>query len=616
MDSRILAILTKLYRSKVIFVIRVKAGAAHMMDEQQRRLVEEVLFSDVKKAGFGKRLYFGAFDPNLIFPFPTISPEERPLLSAYLEKVRAFIDKEIDPDWIDRHAEIPPSVINGLGKLGVLGMSVPKEFGGLGMSQLAYCQVVEAISSRCASTALLINAHQSIGLRALLLFGTKAQQETWLEPLAKGEKIAAFSLTEVNAGSDASGIESRAIYDPIKNVYRINGNKQWTTSGSIAKVLTVMAKTAVETPQGLQDKVTAFLVTPNMPGFKVVEPGLEKVGMRGTRTANLQFTDMEVPAENVLGPIGGGLKVCLTVLDFGRTTFGAMCTGAAKFLLEKSIAHAKSRYQFKRPLAAFGLVKKKLATMAALTYAMESATMLTAGLIDRGSEDIMLESAMLKVFASESEWSILYDAMQIFGGRSFFTSYPLERMMRDARLNMIGEGSNEVMRAFIGAVGMRDVGLELKTFADALKQPLEEKKLLSKMVPQLFSRLSAPRIPIQSSELNQESRDLSNAIRRFGWAVGRLLAYYREDIVEKQFELERIAESAIAIFVMTSVLSRLDTKIILKDPDLLSPNELETGKLYCTIALENIDRNLSALFSPHDKAFEQLSDNLTGIKTS
>lgn len=583
------------------------------MDEQQRRLVEELLFSDKKAHSFAKRLYFGAFDSHLVFPFPTVSPNEQPLLDNYFAKVKTFIEKEIDPDKIDRDSDIPKTVLKGLGKLGVLGMSVPKEFGGMGMSQLAYCQVVEAIAGRCASTALLINAHQSIGLRALLLFGKPEQQKKWLHDLATGEKIAAFSLTEPNAGSDASAVETRAVFDPIKKVYRLNGKKQWTTNGSIAGILTVMAKTAVETPQGLQDKVTAFLVTPDMRGFKVTASSLEKVGMRGTHTSNLEFTDMEVPAENVLGPLGGGLKVCLTVLDFGRTTFGAMCTGAAKFLLEKSITHSKNRFQFKRPLASFGLVKKKLASMAAYTYAMESTTLLTAGLIDRGAEDIMLESALLKVFASEALWTILYDAMQIYGGRSFFTEYPFERMMRDARLNMVGEGSNEVLRAFIGAVGMRDVGLELKAYVDGFKNPYAERKMLGRLLPQLASRLMAPQIPIKSKELRDESSLLGQAIRRFGWSVARLLAYYREGIVERQLELERIANSAIALYAVTAVLSRLETKLSGKVPAAPSPQELATGKLYCQIAFKTIDDNLRDLFSSIDQDYEHLAEQLTGL---
>lgn len=583
------------------------------MDDQQKRLAEELLFSEKKALSFAKHLYFGKFYSQAVSPFPVQSEEDQKAFDDLYAKVKIFVEQQIDPEWIDRHANIPTSVIAGLSHLGILGMSVPTEYGGLGMSQQAYCKVVELIAGKCASTALLINAHQSIGLRALLLFGTDSQKETWLKPLAQGKKIAAFSLTEANAGSDASGVETRAVYDATKKIYRLNGRKQWTTSGSLADVLTVMARTEVDTPQGKQDKITAFLVTPDMPGFKILAPSLEKVGMCGTKTANLEFTDMEVPADNVLGPIGSGLKVCLTVLDYGRTTFGAMCTGAAKFLVDSSIQHAKNRYQFKRPIGSFGLVKKKISRMAALAYAMEASTLLTAGMIDHGTEDIMLESAILKVFASEALWLILYDSMQIQGGRSFFKDQPFERMMRDARLNMIGEGSNEVLKAFIGAVGMRDVGMQLKSFLDALKHPINHFDILKLILPNLFGRCFSPHIHFKSNQLNCEAKQLAKGIHHFGIAIIRLLKRYRENIVEKQLDLERIADSAIAIFTATAVLSKLDSVLSGLIPQ-TSNEELSIGKLYCRMAFSTIKKNLDNLFCTEDTHIEALSDHLTGIK--
>lgn len=586
------------------------------MDEQQKRMAEELLSSDKEKSGFGLDLYFGKFDSSKIFPYPSVPVEERQQLQGFLAQVQHFADTMIDPVWIDRHAEIPPTVLSGLAQLGVLGMTVPKENGGLGMSQYAYCKATEIISGRCASTALFINAHQSIGLKALLLFGTKEQKQQWLTPLARGEKLAAFSLTEPNAGSDAAGIETKAIFDPSKNVYRINGRKQWTTNGSLAHVLTVMAKTEIDTSKGKQEKVTAFLVTPDMPGFKVTAPALDKVGMRGSKTANLEFIDMEVPAENILGPVGGGLKVCLTVLDYGRTTFGAACTGAAKFCFEHAIKHAKSRYQFNRPLASFGLVKKKLAQMAALIYAMEATTYQTAGFIDTGDQDIMLESAILKVFASESLWTILYDTMQIYGGRSFFTDHPFERMMRDARLNMIGEGSNEVMRAFISVVGMRDVGLELKGFVDSLKHPIKRRKGLWRFLKQYLMRLRLPKIKVRSNELTHEARQLAHTVKRFGSSIVKLLKHYREDILENQLELERIADSAIAIYTSAAVLSKLDASLTNGSTFVATPQEIAAGKLYCKMANTVIERGLDALFSKEDHGIENLSDQITGLSQS
>ncbi len=576
------------------------------MDENQKKLAEELLFSEKKKRGFAQNLYFGTFDPSLAFPYPQVDKDELAQVEAYLAKVQAFVDSTINPEEIDRQASIPDEVIIGLGKLGVLGMTVPVENGGLGLSQYAYCKAVEIIAQKCSSTALFVNAHQSIGLKALVLFGTPSQRKQWLSRLAKGEMLAAFALTEPHAGSDASGIETRAVYDPQKKVYRLNGQKQWITNGSIAGLLTVMAKTEVETPTGKQDKVTAFIVTPDMPGFHIRTAALEKVGMRGSKTANLAFEDVQVPLENVLGPVGKGLKVCLTMLDYGRTTFGATCTGAGKMLLKKALQHANNRHQFNRPLASFALVKQKLATMAGLVYAMDATTYFTAGLIDARTEDIMLEAAMLKVFSSEALWLIVYETMQIYGGRSFFTDEPLERLMRDSRLNMIGEGSNEVLRAFIGVVGMRNIGMEMQDVQKALSNPFSDFQTLWKFGIHCLQRSRLPHLPIHES-LQPEAKRLTKATRSFGFAITKLLIQYREEILEKQLLLDRIATSAIAIYTTTAVLGKLDAEI--KELS-VSPATSAAAKLYCHQAMDRVEQSLSALSHHRDEEIESVSDAL------
>jgi acyl-CoA dehydrogenase family member 9 len=585
------------------------------MDEEQKKLAEELIFSEEKESSFAKMLYFGLFATSQIFPYPKVTPEDKRRSEEFLSKVKAFIEKEVDPVAIDRNASIPDQVIQGLSALGVMGMTVPKKYGGLEMSQYAYCRLTETIAQRCASTALFVNVHQSIGLKALLLFGTPEQRSRWLPGLASGEKIAAFSLTEENAGSDASGVETRAVYIPEKNVYRINGKKRWTTNGSVAHVLTVMAQTDTEALKDKKNKITAFLVTPEMPGFHITVPSLDKLGMRGTKTANLEFKDLEVPAENVLGPLGGGLKVCLSVLDYGRTTFGASCTGVAKTLLEKATTHAIHRFQFKRPLASFALVKKKIATMSALVYAMDATTYMTAGLVDANVEDFMLESAMLKVFASDSLWTILYDTMQILGGRSFFTDEPYERMMRDARLNMIGEGSNEVLRAFIGVVGMRDVGMQLKGLLEAMKNPFGKFDLIKQFLNQRWISLKAPAIPVRSLLLADEARTLGKTVRRFGNAIIKLLAEHKEGILEKQLLLDRIASSAMAIYTAASVISKLDSDLADAEghAEALN-NDVPIAKLYCQMAFDSINTNLTAIYWHHDAMIEEVSDKITGIK--
>lgn len=543
-----------------------------MLDAEQKKLAEELLFSEKKKPSFAKQLFFGRFDDSIVFPYPA----EKKEATEYAAKVQDYVDAHIDPVQIDREAKIPPSVIEGLGELGLLSLTIPKEHGGLGLSQYTYCKAMEIVAAKCAATALFINAHQSVGLKALVLFGTPEQQKRWLPQLSTGKALAAFALTEPNAGSDAGGIETQGTYNPEKKTYTITGQKQWITNGSIADILTVMAKTA-------DGKITAFLVTPDMPGFKILNPSLEKVGMRGSTTSNLLFDGVEVPESHILGPKGGGLKVCLTVLDYGRTTFGATCTGVAKDLVQRAKNHAMSRYQFKRPLASFELVKEKLAHMQALCYAMESTTYLTANLIDKGVEDIMLEAAMLKVFNSDSLWTILYDTMQIFGGRSFFTDSPLERNMRDARLNMIGEGSNEVLRAFIGGVGLRDLGVELQ----GLKEGSWLEGAQWKKGWNVLSRYLG-KAKIQASE---EGKLLSDLLFRFSKATVWALARYKEEIVEKQLVLNRLAEAAMALYTMTAVIARLD----------VDKKDAEIGKYYCKIAARKAHQCLDTLFDPLDE---------------
>ena len=582
------------------------------MDEKQKKLLEELLFEKEKnKPSFGKLLYSGLVETEHVFPYPKVDPEEDKAVNDLLIKLRSFCEKEIDPDRIDRQANIPDTVIRGLGDLGILGLTIPAEFGGLGMTQYAYCRAMEQLASHCGSTALLVNAHQSVGLKALLLFGNEKQKARWLRPLATGEKLASFSLTEPNAGSDAAGIETKAEYDPQKKVYRINGMKQWTTNGSIAGFLTVMAKTD-------EGGITAFIVTPDMPGFKIAAPALEKVGYRGTRTSNLIFENVEVPEENILGTKGKGLRVCLTVLDYGRTTFGATCTGVAKYLVRRAETYAVERRQFQQPLASFLLVKQKLSEMAALAYAMDASTYLTAGFIDAGEEDIMLETAILKVFASESLWKITYDTMQLFGGRSFFSSEPFERLMRDARINMIGEGSNEVLRVFIAAVGLREVGMTYKTLLQSMKSPSLALGAFSQFTRRLIRIFSKPEMPVQSPLLAPQAARLRRSIRSFSLSVLRLLAKYREAVVEEQLKLNRIAESVVSLYTAAAVLSKIDSRLQSGNGrETQSERETETARFYCDYALDRLDDSLKSLFSHNrDREIDNLSDILTGSDLS
>ncbi len=529
--------------------------------QKEMAQAEELLFAGPQALGFAKGLFLGQFVSDWVMPYPRIPAAQQTELDRAMVEVRKFLDEGLDAAAIDRGADIPRSVIDGLGRVGVLGMTAPREYGGHGFSQMANCHILEELGSRCASTSVFVNAHHSIGIRALLLFGTRAQKETWLPRLVSGEQLAAFALTEAQAGSDAANVQMEAIPSADGSHYVLNGEKRYITNAAIAQVLTVMARTPV--PGSNKTAVTAFIVTPDMPGFTMLEPRMPKLGIRGTATGRFALRDVKVPKENVLGPLGKGLRVALTVLDFGRTTFGACCTGATKTCLRLAIAHANTRRQFNKTLGEFHLVQKKIARMAADAYAMEAMTTITAALIDRGLEDYMLETAMLKVFTTERLWEAVNDTFQIYGGSAYFNDQPIERMLRDARINQIGEGSNEVLTSFVALVGMRGPGMEFKEIHDTMLKPLGGR--LGQAWTAGMSRLGAavrvPHVPVQSAELRSFSSQLGRLIWRFNIAVNRALITYREPVMDMQLVQERIAGVSIELFASACVLARWDAEI-------------------------------------------------------
>ncbi len=394
--------------------------------------------------------------------------------------------------------------------------------------------------------------------------------------------------------------------------FLLNGQKRYITNAAIAHVLTVMARTP--DPGGKESKVTAFLVTPDMPGFEVLEARMPKCGIRGTATGRLAFHDMPVPTENILGKLGKGLRVALTVLDFGRTTFGASCTGAAKTCLRLMTEHAKSRVQFKQSLAEFELVKKKIAYAAAHTFAMEAMTSQCASFIDSGAEDYMLETAMLKVFSTEALLQIVNDALQIYGGKGYFSDQPLERMMRDARINQIGEGANDVLRAFIALVGMRGVGEYLQGVLKGLKSVSRVfGTVWSFGREQLAARLQVPPVPVQHQSLQPEARALGKRVRDFGLAVQTLLRTYREEILQRQYKQERIADAACDLYASACALSRLDHLLQSGNGQASELNrDIAVGRYFLRLADRRIRQNLAAVWDNDDASTTQVADAVLG----
>ncbi|HET9856571.1 MAG TPA: acyl-CoA dehydrogenase family protein, partial [Chthoniobacterales bacterium] len=532
-----------------------------------------------------------------------------------LTELRQFLDAELDPVEIDRQEDIPRKLIDGLGRVGVLGMTAPMEYGGRGFSQMANCRILEEIGSRCASTSVFVNAHHSIGIRALLLFGTHAQKQKWLPKLVTGEDLGAFALTEPEAGSDAANVQTTAVPSEDGSHYILNGEKRYITNAAIGQVLTVMARTPVPGKDG-KTAITAFLVTPDMPGFEMLEPRMPKLGIRGTATGRFALRDVRVPKENMLGPLGKGLRVALTVLDFGRTTFGACCTGAAKTSLQLAVGHANTRRQFNKTLGEFDLVKKKIAGMAADAYAMEAMTTITASLIDRGLEDYMMETAMLKVFTTERLWEGINESFQIHGGSAYFNDLPLERMLRDARINQIGEGSNEVLKSFVALVGMRGPGMEFKEIYDTMLKPTREGgigKAWNAGMSRLGATVRIPDVPVRSSELKSFANQLGRLIWKFNFAVNKSLVLYREPILDMQLVQERIAGAAMDLFASAATLSRWDSEIQFGQGNGESPQKKNTAaELFLHQSFRRIRSYLAGLGDNDDKFILRAADSALG----
>jgi alkylation response protein AidB-like acyl-CoA dehydrogenase len=590
------------------------------LDAQRQKEIqqaEELLFAGPQALGFAKGLFAGHFVSDWVMPYPRIPAAQQIELDETLAELRRFLDEHLDAAEIDRRADIPRSVIDGLGRVGVLGMTAPKEYGGRGFSQIANCKVLEEIGRRCASTSVFVNAHHSIGIRALLLFGTHEQKQKWLPKLSTGEQLGAFALTEKEAGSDAANVQMQARPTEDGSHFVLNGEKRYITNAAIAHELTVMARTPV--PGSDKTAVTAFLVTPDMPGFEMLEERMPKMGIRGTATGRFALRDVKVPKENVLGPLGKGLKVALTVLDFGRTTFGACCTGAAKICLEMAVRHANTRKQFNKTLGNFHLVKKKIARIAADAYAMEAMTTVTASLIDRGLEDYMLETAMLKVFTTERLWECINDVFQIYGGSAYFIDLPLERMLRDARINQIGEGANEVLTSFIALVGMRGPGLEFKEIYDTLFRPSRDRmsKAWTAGKNRLGATIRVPDVPVQSEQLRAYAQQLGRLIWRFNIAVNRALITYREPILDMQLVQERIANAAMDLFASTCVLSRQDSEIQFarRNGDAATPSR-SAADLFLRQSFRRIRRSLAGLTDNDDRLMLVTADSCLATSRS
>ena len=532
--------------------------------------------------GFVKNLFWGNIRQDSIFPYPEPTLEEKTRCEIILAKLKEYLENEHPRQQIDQEEAIPEWAIKRLFQLGVMGMNIPLEYGGQGLGVTSYNRALEMIGSYCASTAVVVSAHQSIGCKALVLFGNEEQKKRWLPRLAS-DMLSAFCLSEPNVGCDAAGQESKCELSGDGEYYILNGEKKWSTSGALSGMFTVMSKQIFrDAGTGkTREAVTALICTPDMPGVEIHQKNRSKCGIRGTWQARIRFTNVRIPRENLLHKEGKGLQVALSCLNYGRCTLSAGMLGAARTCMDASVKWAQTRYQFKRPLADFELVRQKIARMSAYTYAIESALYFTTGILDRHDGDIMVETAVCKVFSSEMGWRVINDAMQIMGGEGYMAENEIERAFRDARIYLIVEGANEVMQSFIFSYGGKQLaesmlgiqagltwnakeslfGNAARILRHGMNMPILSRAIGIAGEVFLGVKKKAPRITGLHPDLAPWASRFELLVQDHTYRFKKISYKVQEKIVTRGAIHARLADMAMWLHVSACVLSRLDKQM-------------------------------------------------------
>jgi alkylation response protein AidB-like acyl-CoA dehydrogenase len=567
-------------------------------------------------ASFGKSLFFGDILEDQMFPYPEMPRDQAELVKPICETIDKYM-AEIDTRKLDRVGEFPPELLQSLKEIGLFGMIVPEEHGGLGLSNTGYARVMQQVASWDASIAVTLGAHSSIGLKGLLLFGTAEQKRRFLPKLGSGEMIAAFCLTEPGSGSDAFSIKTSARREG--DFYILNGQKLWITNGGIADFYTVFAKTTPDTGSQ-KGKITAFVVTRDLGGV-TSGPHEDKMGIRASNTTAVYFDNVRVPAANVLGEEGKGFKVAMSILNHGRTGLGAGAVGGQRRLLQLAVAHATERKQFGRPIVSFGKVKEKLGRMATNLYVSESLCYFVSATIDRGGVDYSVEGAATKVFNSEAVWNAADEALQIAGGMGYMREQPYEQAVRDSRINRIFEGTNEILRQYIGLTGLQKPGEYLKglgrDLSNSLKDPIKGFGLLRdyavrkarQTVPmQAVPYGRTPQISKAHPALEEQVIYLEDAVQSLAGLCETSLRKYGRNIVEQQLQVSRIADIAIDLLALSATLAR--TSRIIEQRGLeKSKDEISMAYTFYSDARTRVRSNLRASTGHNnDEAIQHVAD--------
>lgn len=552
---------------------------------------------------FSKALMLGEIHEELVFPYPLPDDREaqrvRELNAAFREYAAAHVDsRRIDEErWIDDR------VFADLGELGLMGLYVPQEYGGQGLSQTGYARVFEAFGRTDGSLTVALGVHQSIGMKGIVMFGSDEQKARLLPDLAAGRKLAGFALTEPNAGSDAYHVESRAVRQPDGS-WVLNGEKRWIGNGGRGSVFCVFAR--AELGDG-KDSHIALILEKGMDGFEAGAP-YDTLGLRGNNLCPLHFNDVRVPPENVLGEPGQGFHIAMDVLNNGRLSLGTGAAGLAKTLLDLAIEHVTTRRQFGQPLGDFDMVEDKIGWMVSYLFGLESMAYLTTGLVDAGIEDYSVESAMAKVIGTEFAWYQVNRALQLAGGLGYMRDQPYEQILRDIRIFPIFEGANDVLRSFVALSVLKPLGDELKLLTDFdLSDPARVVGAWAGYVGGRLKREVRPdSVTLAHEELSGLAAPVADQVKRLRAAGEGLLRRYGKDITRQGMSHKRLAAALADVYAQIAVLSRVTS--ILEDQGVqASGQERFIAETFCTRAARRVGIELDKLESNDDERMHSIA---------
>ena len=583
----------------------------HVDEREARRVAEAAREQEWRKPSFAKQLFLGDFDIDLIHPYPRPDPTADKEGREFLGKLEHFLATSVDAAQIERDAKIPQAVIDGLAELGAFGIKIPSEYGGLGLSTVVYGRAIELLASVNQSLVALISAHQSIGVpQPLKLFGTEEQKREYLPRCARGE-VSAFLLTEPDVGSDPARMSMTA--EPTEDGYVLNGTKLWTTNGPIARLLVVMAK--VPASDGHPGGISAFVVEADSAGIEVTNRNAF-MGLRGIENGVTTFTDVFVPAANLIAKEGMGLKIALTTLNAGRLSIPAACAAASKWCLKISREWASERVQWGQPVGKHEAVASKLAWMAGMTFALESVFELAASMDDEDRKDIRIEAALAKLYASEAAWTVADEALQIRGGRGFETAeslkargekaVPVEQVLRDLRINRIFEGSSEIMKLLIAREAV-DQHLQIAgkiiepdvPTAEKAKTALKAAGFYGTWLPTLAGgKGQLPGAYAEFGELARHLRFAERSSRRLARCVFYAMSRYQGKLERKQALLGRVVDIGAELFAISATCVRAK---MLVDEDLVEGTRaLDLADVFCRGARRRVEILFRQLFHNDD----------------